>query len=136
MPYNYINWLRLLSFLNYQLSIIIAANFQKFISISINTLNIYGKFQPPSQAGADQSASWAPKSMIKAGKNQASPAARANRNNTELKHGAHRFGRAARHEFREWGDKHGGNILCLIINIYFDNFHFYQFISFWLSIDK
>uniref|UniRef100_A0A1I7VLN0 Cadherin domain-containing protein n=1 Tax=Loa loa TaxID=7209 RepID=A0A1I7VLN0_LOALO len=62
---------------------------------------------PPSQAGADQSASWAPKSMINAGKNQAAPAARANRTNTELKLGVHRFGRAARHEFREWGDKHG-----------------------------
>ncbi|VIO94550.1 Uncharacterized protein BM_BM3072 [Brugia malayi] len=62
---------------------------------------------PPSQAGADQSASWAPKSMIKAGKNQAAPAARANRANTELKLGTHRYGRAARHEFREWGDKHG-----------------------------
>ncbi|VDO21749.1 unnamed protein product [Brugia timori] len=62
---------------------------------------------PPSQAGADQSASWAPKSMIKAGKNQTAPAARANRANTELKLGTHRYGRAARHEFREWGDKHG-----------------------------
>uniref|UniRef100_A0A915Q0R6 C2 domain-containing protein n=1 Tax=Setaria digitata TaxID=48799 RepID=A0A915Q0R6_9BILA len=62
---------------------------------------------PPSQAGTDQSASWAPKSMIKAGKNQAAPAARANRANTELKLGSHRYGRAAKHEFREWGDKHG-----------------------------
>ncbi|VDK73593.1 unnamed protein product [Litomosoides sigmodontis] len=65
------------------------------------------KFQPPSEASADQSASWAPKSMIKAGKNQAAPAARANRANVELKLGAHRYGRAAKHEFREWGDKHG-----------------------------
>lgn len=51
--------------------------------------------------------------MIKAGKNQAAPAARANRANVELKLGAHRFGRAAKHEFREWGDKHGG--ICITI---------------------
>ncbi|VDK61988.1 unnamed protein product [Gongylonema pulchrum] len=62
----------------------------------------------PSQAGADQSASWAPKSMMRAGKNQAAPGARANRNNADMKPGLHRFGRAAKHEFREWGDKHGG----------------------------
>lgn len=64
--------------------------------------------QVPSQAGADQSAAWAPKSMIKAGKNQSAPGARANRNNVEHKPGTHRYGRASKHDFREWGDRHGG----------------------------
>lgn len=36
--------------------------------------------QPPSQAGSDPSAAWAPKDLHVAGKNQAAPAARANRN--------------------------------------------------------
>lgn len=62
---------------------------------------------PPSEAGADQSACWVPKSMLKAGKNQAAPGARANRNNTDTKSGTHKYGRAGKHEFREWGEKHG-----------------------------
>lgn len=60
--------------------------------------------------------------MIKAGKNQAAPAARANRANIELKLGAHRFGRAAKHEYREWGDKHGGiQLALLVIGFTFNN---------------
>lgn len=46
--------------------------------------------------------------MTKAGKNQAAIGARANRNNIDTKSTAHRHGRAGKHEFREWGDRHGG----------------------------
>ncbi|VDK29860.1 unnamed protein product [Anisakis simplex] len=46
--------------------------------------------------------------MNRAGKNQAAPGARANRNNMDTRPAAHRHGRAGKHEYREWGDRHGG----------------------------
>jgi len=45
--------------------------------------------------------------MHKAGKNQAAPGARPNRHNQDTRPAAHRHGRAGKHEFREWGDRHG-----------------------------
>lgn len=56
--------------------------------------------------------------MTKAGKKHAAPAARANRANSEQKLGTHRYGRAGKHEFREWGDKHGGQIAMTLPNLY------------------
>ncbi|VDM37773.1 unnamed protein product [Toxocara canis] len=79
--------------------------YQSFINLPHKAVQLHKT--PPSQAGSDPSASWAPKSMNKAGKNQAAPGARANRNNTDTRPAAHRHGRAGKHEYREWGDRHG-----------------------------
>ncbi|VDK59477.1 unnamed protein product [Cylicostephanus goldi] len=62
---------------------------------------------PPSQAGADPSSGWAPKNMNRAGKNQPAPAARANRVHRDPRPNGTKHGRAAKHEHREWGDRHG-----------------------------
>lgn len=79
--------------------------YQSFINLPHKAVQLHKP--PSSQAGSDPSAGWAPKSMNKAGKNQAAPGARANRNNADTRQVAHRHGRAGKHEFREWGDRHG-----------------------------
>ncbi|RCN25599.1 hypothetical protein ANCCAN_28687, partial [Ancylostoma caninum] len=74
-----------------------------------NFLNfpLIDNFQPPSQAGADPSVGWAPKNMNRAGKNQPAPAARANRLHRDPRPNGTKHGRAAKHEHRDWGDRHG-----------------------------
>ncbi|KAH7714131.1 Protein DH11.5 e [Aphelenchoides avenae] len=62
---------------------------------------------PPSQAGVDPSASWAPKNMNVAGKNHPAPGARANRNSAEARPGSHRHGRPSKLQYRNWGEPHG-----------------------------
>ncbi|TMS34242.1 hypothetical protein L596_001874 [Steinernema carpocapsae] len=79
--------------------------YQSFMNLPYKAVQLHKT--PPSQAGADPSAAWAPKSMHKAGKNQPAPASRANRNNVDTRVNHNRHGRAGKHEFREWGDKHG-----------------------------
>ncbi|KAK0394908.1 hypothetical protein QR680_001003 [Steinernema hermaphroditum] len=79
--------------------------YQSFMNLPYKAVQLHKT--PPSQAGADPSAAWAPKSMHKAGKNQPAPASRANRNNVDTRVHHNRHGRAGKHEFREWGDKHG-----------------------------
>ncbi|CAK5081721.1 unnamed protein product [Meloidogyne enterolobii] len=66
---------------------------------------------PPSQAGCDPSAAWAPKDLHVSGKNHAAPAARANRgyHGGDQRTGSHRHGRPSKLEFRNWGERHGGN---------------------------
>ncbi|MFH4978843.1 hypothetical protein AB6A40_005552 [Gnathostoma spinigerum] len=79
--------------------------YQSFINYPHNAVQLHKT--PPSQAGADPSVSWGPKSMLKAGKNQAAPESRPNRNNVTMTHAAHRHGRAGKHGYRDWGDRHG-----------------------------
>uniref|UniRef100_A0A914MTU7 Candidate secreted effector n=1 Tax=Meloidogyne incognita TaxID=6306 RepID=A0A914MTU7_MELIC len=64
---------------------------------------------PPSQAGCDPSAAWAPKDLHVSGKNHAAPAARANRgyHGGDQRTGSHRHGRPSKLEFRNWGERHG-----------------------------
>jgi len=45
--------------------------------------------------------------MKVAGKNRSAPAARANRNNAEVKKSGGRYGIPTKLEFRAWGDRHG-----------------------------
>ena len=84
-------------------------DYQSFVNLPYKAVQLHKT--PPSQAGADPSANWAPKSMQLAGKNQAAPGARANRNNVELRPGGHRHGRPSKLEFRNWGDRHGGEFI-------------------------
>ncbi|MFH4981705.1 hypothetical protein AB6A40_008414 [Gnathostoma spinigerum] len=79
--------------------------YQSFVNYPHKAVQLHKT--PPSQAGADPSVSWGPKSMLKAGKNQSAPEARANRNRTDTSPSAFRHGRAGKLEFREWGDRHG-----------------------------
>ncbi|RCN26783.1 hypothetical protein ANCCAN_27490 [Ancylostoma caninum] len=45
--------------------------------------------------------------MNRAGKNQPAPAARANRLHRDPRPNGTKHGRAAKHEHRDWGDRHG-----------------------------
>ena len=84
-------------------------DYQSFVNLPYKAVQLHKT--PPSQAGVDPSANWAPKSMQVAGKNQPAPGARANRNNVEVRHGGHRHGRPSKLEFRNWGDRHGGEFI-------------------------
>uniref|UniRef100_A0A7E5A1F4 C2 domain-containing protein n=1 Tax=Panagrellus redivivus TaxID=6233 RepID=A0A7E5A1F4_PANRE len=80
-------------------------DYQSFVNLPYKAVQLHKT--PPSQAGSDPTASWAPKSMQVAGKNQPAHGARANRNNVEVRPGGHRHGRPSKLEFREWGERHG-----------------------------
>lgn len=82
------------------------------IHIPLPSLHLFSSssssiLQPASQAGTDPSMGWAPKNMLKAGKHQPAPAARANRIHRDPRPNGTKYGRAGRHEHREWGDRHG-----------------------------
>ncbi|KAI1727428.1 hypothetical protein Ddc_04731 [Ditylenchus destructor] len=80
-------------------------DYQSFVNLPHKAVQLHKT--PPSQAGVDPTASWAPKSMHVAGKNQAAPQARSNRNHAEARPGSHRHGRPSKLEFRTWGERHG-----------------------------
>lgn len=81
-------------------------DYQSIINLPHHALQMHKT--PPSQAGSDPSAAWAPKDLHVAGKNQAAPAARANRNyHGDQRTGSHRHGRPSKLEFRNWGERHG-----------------------------
>ncbi|KAI1711969.1 hypothetical protein DdX_09931 [Ditylenchus destructor] len=80
-------------------------DYQSFVNLPHKAVQLHKT--PPSQAGVDPTASWAPKSMHVAGKNQAAPQARSNRNHVEARPGSHRHGRPSKLEFRAWGERHG-----------------------------
>ncbi|KAL3097687.1 hypothetical protein niasHT_023446 [Heterodera trifolii] len=80
--------------------------YQSYINLPHHALQMHKT--PPSQAGSDPSAAWAPKDLHMAGKNQAAPAARAARNyHGDQRTGSHRHGRPSKLEFRSWGERHG-----------------------------
>uniref|UniRef100_A0A915DRY5 Uncharacterized protein n=1 Tax=Ditylenchus dipsaci TaxID=166011 RepID=A0A915DRY5_9BILA len=76
-------------------------DYQSFVNLPHKAVQLHKT--PPSQAGADPSAGWAPKSYHHAGRNQAAPQARANRNHVEHRPGGPRHGRPSKLEFRNWG---------------------------------
>ncbi|VDL79323.1 unnamed protein product [Nippostrongylus brasiliensis] len=88
--------------------------YQSFVNMPHKAVQLHKT--PPSQAGADPSVGWAPKNMHKAGKNQPAPAARANRINRDPRPNGTKHGRAAKHEHREWGDRHG-DIKYVLMNM-------------------
>ncbi|EYC20140.1 hypothetical protein Y032_0022g468 [Ancylostoma ceylanicum] len=79
--------------------------YQSFVNMPHKAVQLHKT--PPSQAGADPSVGWAPKNMNRAGKNQPAPAARANRLHRDPRPNGTKHGRAAKHEHRDWGDRHG-----------------------------
>ncbi|CAD6192260.1 unnamed protein product [Caenorhabditis auriculariae] len=79
--------------------------YQSFMNMPHKAVNLHKL--PASQAGSDPSVGWAPKSMLKAGKNQPAPASRANRIHRDPRPNGTKYGRAGKHEHREWGDRHG-----------------------------
>uniref|UniRef100_A0A0N5A9T6 C2 domain-containing protein n=1 Tax=Syphacia muris TaxID=451379 RepID=A0A0N5A9T6_9BILA len=79
--------------------------YQSFTNLPQKAIQIHK--MPVSQAGADPTAGWGPKSMLKAGKNYPSAYARANRNNVDSEAAAHRHGIPGKHKYREWGERHG-----------------------------
>ncbi|KAL7075899.1 hypothetical protein ACQ4LE_004438 [Meloidogyne hapla] len=82
-------------------------DYQSFINLPHTAVQMHK--MPPSQAGCDPSAAWAPKDLHVAGKNHAAPAARANRgyHGGDQRTGSHRHGRPSKLEFRNWGERHG-----------------------------
>ncbi|KAI3421909.1 hypothetical protein GPALN_012451 [Globodera pallida] len=81
-------------------------DYQSYINLPHHALQMHKT--PPSQAGTDPAAAWAPKDLHVAGKNQAAPAARANRTyHGDQRTGSHRHGRPSKLEFRAWGERHG-----------------------------
>ncbi|CAI2342088.1 unnamed protein product [Caenorhabditis sp. 36 PRJEB53466] len=79
--------------------------YQSFMNIPHKAVHLHKV--PASQAGTDPSMGWAPKNMLKAGKHQPAPGARANRIHRDPRPNGTKYGRAGRHEHREWGDRHG-----------------------------
>ncbi|XGW10921.1 hypothetical protein V3C99_012432 [Haemonchus contortus] len=79
--------------------------YQSFVNMPHKAVQLHKT--PPSQAGADPSVGWAPKNMHKTGKNQPAPAARASRIYRDPRPNGTKHGRAAKHEHRDWGDRHG-----------------------------
>ncbi|CAP23405.1 Protein CBG03272 [Caenorhabditis briggsae] len=79
--------------------------YQSFMNIPHKAVHLHKV--PASQAGTDPSMGWAPKNMLKAGKHQPAPGARANRVHRDPRPNGTKYGRAGRHEHREWGDRHG-----------------------------
>ncbi|KAK6733208.1 hypothetical protein RB195_017144 [Necator americanus] len=79
--------------------------YQSFVNMPHKAIQLHKT--PPSQAGTDPSVGWAPKNMNRAGKNQPAPAARANRLHRDPRPNGTKHGRAAKHEHRDWGDRHG-----------------------------
>uniref|UniRef100_A0A1I7XUA0 Uncharacterized protein n=1 Tax=Heterorhabditis bacteriophora TaxID=37862 RepID=A0A1I7XUA0_HETBA len=94
--------------------------YQSFVNMPHKAVQLHKV--PPSQAGNDPSVGWAPKNMNKAGKNQPSPSARANRVHRDPRPNGTRHGRAGKHEHRDWGDRHGDlndfeSILIVMVEI-------------------
>ncbi|CAJ0959573.1 unnamed protein product, partial [Mesorhabditis belari] len=79
--------------------------YQSFINLPHKAVQLHKP--QASQAGTDPSVGWAPKNMNKAGKNQPAPASRASRTHRDPRPNGTKHGRAAKHEHREWGDRHG-----------------------------
>ncbi|KJH46734.1 hypothetical protein DICVIV_07187 [Dictyocaulus viviparus] len=79
--------------------------YQSFINMPHKGIQLHKTL--PSEAGTDPSVGWAPKNMNETGKNQPAPSARASRVHRDPRPNGTKYGRAAKHEHREWGDRHG-----------------------------
>ncbi|CEF65488.1 Hypothetical protein SRAE_2000016800 [Strongyloides ratti] len=80
-------------------------DYQSFVNLPYKAVNLHKT--SPNQAGCDPSASWGPKNIHVAGKNQPAPAARANRNSNEFNNSHPPHGKAAKHKHKKWGNRHG-----------------------------
>uniref|UniRef100_A0A0K0F8U0 C2 domain-containing protein n=1 Tax=Strongyloides venezuelensis TaxID=75913 RepID=A0A0K0F8U0_STRVS len=80
-------------------------DYQSFVNLPYKAVNLHKT--PPSQAGCDPSASWGPKNIHVAGKNQPAPAARASRNSNDLNNSQSSHGKAAKYKHKKWGNRHG-----------------------------
>ncbi|CAJ0567459.1 unnamed protein product, partial [Mesorhabditis spiculigera] len=79
--------------------------YQSFVNLPHKAVQLHKP--QASQAGTDPSSGWGPKNFNKAGKNQPAPAARASRTHRDPRPNGTKHGRPAKHEHREWGDRHG-----------------------------
>uniref|UniRef100_A0A0N4ZIH3 C2 domain-containing protein n=1 Tax=Parastrongyloides trichosuri TaxID=131310 RepID=A0A0N4ZIH3_PARTI len=80
-------------------------DYQSFVNLPYKAIHLHKT--PPNQAGCDPSASWGPKNIHVAGKNQPAPAARANRNCNEFNNSHPPHGKAAKLKHKKWGNRHG-----------------------------